>query len=111
MKEKDDAINFDEIICGNFIHCGKPRIDDEGNIFDWIGSFVKMSEIKTIHEKLNDNIPQNKKYCIFYTYKDEWYICSMPCYLLCYTINSHFETNVNTHGSEICRDKSRSHSL
>lgn len=83
-------------IVRNFVVCGKPIFSphDDGLVIGWKGSFVKISEIKTIHEE-ETSTPENKR-CIFYTYKDEWYAVSqMDYHDLVDAINEYLSTNIN----------------
>lgn len=102
MKKKKDSM-YDQIN-GNFIMCGKPTFDNEGNIDGWIYSGVRLSEIKTVHAKLNKFIPEDDDKCIFYTYKDEWYACVMKYHELIDVINCYSKLKGSSHGSEIAGD-------
>lgn len=109
-KEKQEKFHVNDEIKGNFVICGKPKMDinDQNKITEWIFSLVRLSEIKTIHKKLNDFIPTKENQCVFFTYKDEWYICHMDCRELTENIN-YFLNKEHSHGSEVTGNNTRSH--
>ena len=82
-------------LVGNFIFCGKPIFADDGiTVVDWMGACVKVSEIKTLH--LDNHIYENGKKgegTIFYTYKDEWYVCELHIRVIVDYINKMLKTN------------------
>lgn len=72
-------------IFGHFIICGKP-IFENGKINRWQPSFVKLSQIKTIHD--------DDGHCIFYTYKDEWYgVGELKFHELAQIVNEYMDSN------------------
>jgi len=85
---------------GHFVLCARPEINENNEVIKWFAAAVKISEIKTIHEKMNEYLPENNDSCIFYTCKDEWYICTMNFMELIKEINN-FLSEGNSHGSEI----------
>ncbi len=100
-KEKEKTCSCNpENIQNNFIICGKPRMNSENNVAEYIISTVRFSEIKTIHEKLNSFIPDNEDHCIFFTYKDEWYICSMKYCELSEMVSNYLSSKGKSHGSD-----------
>ncbi len=70
----------------NFIQCAKANPETE----NWDAALIKLSEIKEITK--NDCTP-NKKGCIFYTYKDRWYICSLSPRDLADVIDQYYAIN------------------
>lgn len=84
----------------NFILCGKPKFTENETV-EWTTSLVRLDLIKTIHfdEKICKN---NKDQCIFYTYKDEWYICAVNFALLTTAVNNYLNKNKGlSHGCEV----------
>lgn len=100
---KKDVVNKEIVnpIDGNFILAGKPIFEENIQV-DWLNSYVRLSEIKTIHQ--NKNSTDNAKRCIFYTYKDEWYaVYGLDFNELMIEINNYLSKG-KSHGSEIPRD-------
>lgn len=77
---------------GNFILCGKPIYDDNDQnlIVEWQMSAVRIDLIKTIHNN-NKFTGKDKPGCIFYTYKNEWYVCAICMRLLTEVINEFYQ--------------------
>lgn len=99
-QEKTDEC-IDEIF-GAFVRCGQPII--EGNeLIKWKESCVRLDTIKSIHDETR--YCRNEG-CIFYTYKDEWYICRLSVPKLTFEINKYLMTGTS-HGSERTGDNTR----
>lgn len=94
-----DMNNFSEKdeIKGNFVICGKP-VFEENIITSWRYSTVKLSVIKTIHEDINKYCGARGG-CVFYVYKDEWYVCSVSMKTLVEAVNNCIRDE--SHGSEL----------
>ena len=94
MKEtlSEIKIGIETEIIGNFVQCGKlpPRDYPNDKNEEWIHSLVKLSEIKLIHDDYYEN-SKLRKGCVFFTYKDHWYICSLSKYELCEAINNNLK--------------------
>jgi len=92
MNEFDEK---DEIKC-NFVICGKPVFEGD-LITSWRYSTVRLSVIKTIHEDIN-NYCGSRGGCVFYVYKDEWYVCSVSMETLVEAVNNCAKED--SHGSD-----------
>jgi hypothetical protein len=65
----------------HFLHCGYPKY--EGNeLIDWVPSYIRLDQIKSIHERTDKN-------CAVFTYKDIWYCCGMNARDLMYELNDY----------------------